>query len=45
MHRTTNTPTRREPRLAAVADVLCAVTCGVLLALCLVHWAACEGVC
>lgn len=39
------TPPRRHPRLAAVADALCAVTLGTFLAACLVHWAACEGVC
>lgn len=42
------TPPRRHPRLAAVAavaDALCAVTLGTFLAACLVHWAACEGMC
>lgn len=37
--------TTRHPRLAALADVLCAVTVGVLLAAALVHWATCEGMC
>ena len=45
MHPTDPIPRRRDPRLAAVADILCACTCGVLLALALVHWASCEGVC
>lgn len=39
------TRAQRHPHLAALADVLCAVTVGVLLAAALVHWATCEGVC
>lgn len=47
MHHQRPAPARttRHPRLAALADVLCAVTVGVLLAAALVHWASCEGVC
>ena len=37
--------TTRHPHLAALADVLCAVTLGVLLAAALLHWASCDGVC
>lgn len=34
-----------RPRRNLAADVLAAVTLGLLLATLLMHWASCEGVC
>jgi hypothetical protein len=38
-------PAQRRPALDRALSTLAAIGLGVLLAMCLVHWASCEGVC